>query len=80
MGDQKEAAVMLKDVLDDTELGQRMDTWFDRQGLKPYQCGDKFVLRDLQGNLEDTFSLDDLIAEYRFQVANSKIPKKCREE
>ena len=80
MGEQKETAVLLKVVLDDKELGQRMDTWFDRQGLKTYQCDDKFVLRDLNGNLEDTFNQDDLIAEYRFQVANSKIPKKCREE
>ena len=55
MGEQKETAVLLKDVLDDKELGQRMDTWFDRQGLKTYQCDDKFVLRDLNGNLEDTF-------------------------
>ena len=79
MGDQKEVAVLLKEALSDAELGQRMDTWFDNQGLQIFQCDDKFVLRDLQGNLEDTYSLDDLIAEYRFEVANSNIPKKCRE-
>lgn len=75
MGEMKE--VLLKELIEDESLAKRMDTWYKSGEIRVYQCDDKLILKDAKGVKQGSYSLEELIEEFEFESANSKVPRKC---
>lgn len=74
-----ETKVFMKDLLNDASLAKRMDAWYEESGITVYQEGDKYKMVDTKGTNDGCFTLEELIEEYEFEIANSKVPKRCVE-
>ena len=77
MGEMKE--VLLKDLIEDASLAKRMEEWYKKSEISICQCGDKLILKDAKGVEQGSYSLQELIEEFEFESANSKVPKRCVE-
>lgn len=71
--------VLMKELLEDASLAKRMDDWYEEAGVSIYKDGDKLTLKDLKGAEQGTYTLEDLIEEYRFESANTQVPRRCVE-
>lgn len=71
--------ILMKDLLNDESLAKRMDSWYEETGVTITKDGEKFKMTNLKGKDEGSYTLDELIEEYKFEAANTQVPKRCVE-